>query len=338
MRYVTSGAVDVGESADEFAPKQALRYFAAMLAGALLFVGGYFSALLAFAAMGRLPPPPIANNVCIDEKLSFLRDHPPASPNLLVIGSSVAWRQFDSATIAAEVPALLPLNGAFCGLRVNQAVFAADWLLDRLDSVRSVVLVASPYDFHNCRLSPAAVFDRKAADSFVFGGAWRWGFYLRFFDPVSLVRNVRRIAEMRISANPFESLLLTKFGDGPLDTDASQDNPEYGAISNLDPQCFAALHSFGQRMKAQGRSFSVVTIPLHPEWKQRFDRDGLVRASLARAIRANLAETSATYWDADAAAAMEGTAFTDAIHLRWSAASTFSRKMAEALSHSWVSQ
>src|SRR3954468_17612279 len=147
MRDASGGAANDAASGDEFPPRRALRYFAAVLAGALLFVGGYFGSLLVFAARGRLPPPPIANNVCIDEKLAFLRDHPPASPNLLAIGSSVAWRQFDSATVAAEVPALRPFNGAFCGLRVSQAFFVADWLLDRFDSVRTVVLVASPYDF-----------------------------------------------------------------------------------------------------------------------------------------------------------------------------------------------
>jgi hypothetical protein len=334
MRDASGVAADVAASGDEFPPRRALRYLAAVLAGALLFVGGYVGTLLAFAVQGRLPPPPIANNVCIDEKLAFLRDHPPASPNLLAIGSSVAWRQFDSATVAAAIPALRPFNGAFCGLRVNQAIFVADWLLDRFESVRNVVLVASPYDFQSCRLTPAEAFDRKAADSFVFEGAWRWGFYLRFFDPVSLLRNVRRIAEMRTNVDPLESLVFTKFGDGPMDTDASRAAPQYGAVSTLDRECFAVLHSFAARLKAQGRSFSVVTTPLHPDWKQRFDPDGQVRASLARAIGASLAQTNATYWDADAAAAMDGSSFTDAIHLRWSAASTFSRKMAEALSHS----
>jgi hypothetical protein len=325
---------EVAASGDALPPKRALSYLASVLAGALLFVGGYVGILLALAAYGRLPPPPIANNVCIDEKLAFLRDHPPVSPNLLAIGSSVAWRQFDSATVAAAIPALRPFNGAFCGLRVTQAMFVADWLLDRYDSVRTVVLVASPYDFQSCRLTPAEAFDRNAADSFVFDRAWRWGFYLRFFDPVSLFRNVRRIAEMRANVDPLESLVFTKFGDGPMDTDASRVAPQYGTVSNLDRECFAALHSFALKLKAQGRGFSVVTTPLHPDWKQRFDPDGQVRASLARAIRASLAQTNAHYWDADAAAAMDAPAFTDAIHLRWSAASTFSRSMAEALSHS----
>src|SRR5262245_18855058 len=56
------------------------RYMAAVL-------GGLIAALAAFCALyaslyltGYLPPPPLFNNVCADEKLVFFRNNPPADP------------------------------------------------------------------------------------------------------------------------------------------------------------------------------------------------------------------------------------------------------------------
>src|SRR5688500_15788249 len=101
-------------------PSRAERRYLGMVAGgavlALITLGGFYSAL---HQTGHLPPPPLSNNVCADEKLMFLRDHPPDNPNFLVIGSSVAWRNFDSSVVAREVPGARPLNGAFCGMQVH---------------------------------------------------------------------------------------------------------------------------------------------------------------------------------------------------------------------------
>jgi hypothetical protein len=307
------------------------RYLVALLGGSIGALGAFFCLLLTLDRTGHLPPPPIANNICIDEKLAFLRRNPPATPNLLVIGSSVAWRHFDGATVAAAAPGTHPLNGAFCGLRANQTVFVANWLLDRLPSVRDVIMITSPQDFETCRMHPAALFDKEGADSFVFENGWRWGFYFRYFDPASLVRNMRRVRAMRANSNAINSIVFTRFGDGPLDTTESRNTLEYGPILGFDPFCFNALQSLARRLAKENRRLVVVNTPLHPEWKRLYDPEANLLRSLERNILAALVGTEGKYWDGDSATTMEAQAFIDGIHLRWSAARVFSKTLAKAL-------
>jgi hypothetical protein len=307
------------------------RYLVALLIGGIATLAAFVGLLLILDRMGHLPPPPIANNICIDEKLSFLRRHPPTTPNLLVIGSSIAWRHFDGASVVAVAPGTRPLNGGFCGLRANQTVYVANWLLDRLPSVRQVVMIASPQDFETCRMHPDALFDRDAANGFIFEQAWLWGFYFRFFDPASLVRNVSRVRAMRSNIDPISSIVFTPFGDGPIDTTASRRTLEYGGLPGYDPSCFAALRSLAQRLASEDRRFVVVNTPLHPEWKRRHDPDARLLQSLEKNIWAAMAGTSGEYWDGDSAMRMEPDAFIDGIHLRWSAARPFSENLARVL-------
>lgn len=301
-------------------------YLVAVFAGGLGTLGILLGLLVALQRTGNLPPPAIANNICIDEKLAFLRDHPPQEPNLLIIGSSVGWRHFDSEAVADEAPGVRPLNGAFCGLRVNQTAFAANWLLDRLPTVRDVVMIASPQDFETCTSYPAAAFDRGAADSFVFEHAWRWGYYFRHFDPVSLVRNANRIKAMRR-----RELTFTRYGDGPLVLATDGGSLEYGEVRRLEGACFAALRSMALEIAGRGQRFLVVTTPLNPKWKEIYDSDAAIRTNLERGIAASLADTGAKHWNGDVGMRMELAAFTDAIHLRWSAVREFSHAMIRQL-------
>lgn len=307
------------------------RYLVVLLTASIATVAAFFCLLLALERTGHLPPPPIANNICIDEKLAFLRQHPPEVPNVLVIGSSVAWRHFDGAAVVAAAPGTRPLNGGFCGLRANQTVFVANWLLDRLPTVRDVIMIASPQDFETCRMHPAALFDKEGADSFVFANAWRWSFYFRYFDPASLVRNMQRVAAMRANIDPINSLVFTRFGDGPLDTTASKATLEYGEVRGFDPSCFIALQSLARRLASEDRRLVVVNTPLHPEWKRRYDPQGTLLRSLEGNVLAALVGTNGHYWDGDSVAPMEAQAFIDGIHLRWSAVRVFSEALARAL-------
>ena len=99
---------------------------------------------------GNLPPPPLSNNFCVDEKLAFLRENPPVDPTFVVIGSSVAWRNFDSSVVAREVPGARPLNAGFCGMQVHESAFIAHWVVDRFPQVQEVLLIVSPRDYQTC--------------------------------------------------------------------------------------------------------------------------------------------------------------------------------------------
>ncbi|MFG9976623.1 hypothetical protein ACG3QR_33220, partial [Pseudomonas aeruginosa] len=83
--------------------------------------------------------------------------------------------------------------GAFCGLHANQSTYVANWLLDREPSVRQVVMIVDPLDFAGCWKVPDAVFDRTHADQYVYQQASRWGYYMRYFSPRSLLRNAQTV-------------------------------------------------------------------------------------------------------------------------------------------------
>jgi hypothetical protein len=295
------------------------RYLTGILGGAVAALVVFCAAYGVLYVSGYLPPPPLSNNVCTDEKLVFFRQNPPAEPNLLVFGSSVAWRNIDSSVIARELPGRRPLNAGFCGMQINQSAFIADWMLHHWPSVDQLILVASPLDYTECR-GTGAVFDPADADSFVFDRAAAWVFYLRYFDPVSLNRNIRRQAEDREQARILKvDRSYTPYGDGPLKTKENR-GLFYGPIPAPDSTCFAALRKMAAKLAGQGRRLLVVATPIHPDWKSQYDPDGRIGDGFARQLRAALAGTGARLWNADAAGILDATAFTDAIHIRWEAA------------------
>ena len=318
---MASSVHDQGSSAVVPAP----RYVMSVALGAVLALGVLSAALAILDARGDLPPPPIANSLCIDEKLAFLREQRPRDPNLLVIGSSVAWRHFDGRVAFTQKPQIRAINAGFCGLNARQSVDVADWLLPHLPHVTRVLLIAAPQDFTQCAEVPPA-FDVEDAERYVFERMPEFGFYLRYFDPVSLVRNATEVAAKRSNRIPLDPLVFTPYGDGPLDTGASRELT-YGAIGSLDPTCFTAVHQFAARMSETHREFTVVTTPLHPDWLARFDPRGKLSAEYIESLGRALSGTGAGSWNANHRAEFGPAAFTDAIHLRWSAAHTFTEHL-----------
>lgn len=160
----------------------------------LLMLGSMLGTLGVLSSYGSLPPPQFSNSICMDEKLGFMRRRPPVQPNLLVVGSSVSWRHFNSPVAAAE--GFRPYNAALCGASVSQTEEVTKWLTTRLPSVRHVVLVVSPIDLETCT-PPASAFDIAVADNFVFGGAMPIRYYATYFDPITFVRNASSIGSRR---------------------------------------------------------------------------------------------------------------------------------------------
>ena len=307
------------------------RYLASILVGMAGALAAFYGVLFLLQSTGNLPPPAFSNSLCFDEKLSFMRQHPADAPNLLVIGSSVAWRNFDGATVASQSKDLKPLNGAFCAQYVNQSVFIANWLLDRQPTVRQVLLIASPRDFSQCSIHREAVFNRNDADDFLYNGTSQWPYYLQYFSPVSLLDNARRVKDRRTNKVELDPLVFTAYGDGPLNTADSHLGLVYGKPEPLDAVCFQALKSLAQRLQKEGRQFTVVSSPLHPDWKAREDASGaFINDFDVRVVKA-LKTTDARYWNADTEWKTANTSFTDALHLRWSAAREFSAALAKQL-------
>lgn len=304
------------------------RYLGAVVGGLLAALSVFVSIFALLEATDRLPPPPIANNLCLDEKLAFMRDNPPENPNLLVVGSSVAWRHIDSGVLADRLPGTRPFNGGLCGLNIAQTEAVTPWLLSRMPAVENVVFLASTEDFEICERLPRTTFDIGDADRFVFQRSWRWGFYFRYFDPVSLVRNAVSIRRMR-SAMDKESLVMNKYGDSPMHGEFR--GLIYDGIQQFDGTCFQALRTMAQDLQSAGLHLTVVNTPLYPRWSELYDRDGALRAELNARIGQALKGTGAHHWNGDAEFVRGPDVFLDAIHLRWSAAQEFTALLAENL-------
>lgn len=303
------------------------RYLWSMLGSAAAGFGLYYALLLGLAVTDNLPPPPFANSICVDEKLANLREHPIEPPNLLVVGSSVAWRHFDGAAVKSLAPASVPFNGGFCGLSINQSVYATDWLLGHYPSVREVLMIASPQDFENCTTVRPAVFDAADASDYAFNKGSPWGYYLKYFSPAALLRNASTIAGRRNGQNKMDPLVFDRYGAGPLDTDEIRDTLLYGSVKRLDAACFTALRGLADRLRREGRRLMVSSTPLHPDWKNRYDPDGRTREAFNTGVRKALGPGSQDYWDSDAAQVISEEAFYDGIHLRWSAATPFTEAL-----------
>lgn len=330
--YPTDGSATNGETGSTAsAPRQVRsRYLISMLIGLLVALLLFCGALVGLARTGNLPPPAFSNNLCVDEKLHFLRNNPIPSPNLLVIGSSVAWRHVDGNVLTNAAPDIRPMNGAFCGLFANQSTYVGNWLLDRHPSVQSVVMIADPQDFAGCWRVPDAVFKREHVDPYVYEEQSRWGYYMRYFAPKSLARNALTVKAQRAGKIEWDPLVFNRFGDGPLKTNNVRELM-YGKPDPLDRNCFAALREFGERLKAEGRPLLVVSTPLNPQWKEKYDPDGSFLADFDQRIHNSLSEIGGVYWNADREWRTPPDAFVDAVHMRWSAAQQFTAALAEQI-------
>lgn len=296
------------------------------LAGSFLL---FYLFLFGLSATDNLPPPSFANSICVDEKLAFHRENPDSRPNLLVIGSSVAWRHFDGDVVAQETPAAIPLNGGFCGLTANQSAYAANWLLQHYSGVREVLLIASPEDFKACTKFRTEVFDARDADAYVFGKASPWPYYMKYFSPGSLLRNAMTVAKQRSGENAVDPLVFDRYGSGPVRMTGDRDTLLYGAVERLDQTCFEALGQMAAKMKQEGRRLMVASTPMHPEWRALYDADGAVLRQFSTRIRQAIEPFGGEYWDAASAGLIGEEGFYDGIHLRWSAVAPFSAALAQ---------
>ena len=66
-----------------------------LLGGALVAFAMIAGGLGLLAWTDRLPAPPVTKVEFLDEKLRFLRERPDLDPPFVLVGSSMALRQFD---------------------------------------------------------------------------------------------------------------------------------------------------------------------------------------------------------------------------------------------------
>lgn len=304
------------------------RYLVALTAGGITAIGFLGLSLVGLNALGALPPPQMSNSLCMDEKLNSMRLDRPTNPNLLVVGSSVAWRHFNAPAAIALDPSLRPYNAGFCGAKITQTEQVTRWLTHRLPSVKRVVLMASPFDFVECANSESSRFDVAEADRFVFGGESRATLYARYFDPVTLVLNARNIRAQRRVVSSLDPLVQDRFGDAPSEPEKSR-GLFYGSAGELDPQCFAALNRTARNLDAAGIAFDVVLTPTQSDWNKLYGEPNQFSARLRSAVQRSLAGSDAEL--VGSTAPPPDDAFYDAIHFRWSSTGAYTQALLSSM-------
>src|ERR1700737_1290015 len=305
-------------------------YFLVCLGTVLGCYALFLSGLLLLRANGDLPPPIVTNNLCLDEKIHWMSyELPSSAPDLLVFGSSVAWRQFDGRQAIESGLAKNPYNLGFCGMRLSQTAFVARYFLTKQKfqfPVRAVI-IASPQDFEGCPSSEEQVFSKPDADEAIFSRTHGWELYLKNVDPVPFVRNASAVKAMRSGGNDLNRLMFTRYGDGPVDSAQSRDLT-YGPVTNLKQECFVALKDLAQHLSDHEIQTTLVLTPISPQWLSKYDPDRRILNEVRSRLSEALKKSDVRVWDASENKLFSELDFTDAIHLRWSAVRRFMTAMA----------
>lgn len=308
------------------------KYPAAFLTSALVLLLLFSLGLARLDRAGLLPPPQLTNNLCDDLKLQFLRTHRFEPPSVLAVGSSVTLMNFNADAVRQATDGrAMTYNAAFCGLKINQTAYAAKYFVNRVPSVRDVLTIVAPEDLTECWLNNPHIFTPAAVDDYVYRHRWAFPLYVAYFDPIVLAKNVMILHEAQEGRGEWVDLLgMDRYGDVPILEKAAAPTLVYSALPPLDPACFAALHDLARDIMAGGRRLVVVTTPLHPDWLERYDPDGKLIEEIPERIRAAIAGTNATFWDAEREYRPPRADFYDAIHIRAPAVPAFSRALAGA--------
>ncbi len=302
-------------------------YLIALVAGALLVIPAFAILMAVLDLWDTMPPPLFSNNLCLDDKLAFMRRNRPAEVNLLVVGSSAALRHFNSPEAVRIDPELRPFNAGMCAINLWQSEQVINWLTRRLPDVRRVLLFASSLDFGDCRPEARPSFNVTDADRYVFGDTWRLPFYLQSFNATTLLRKSIGLRRKRTDTTFFDSVVPNKFGDSPLQP--PRDRPEWYIKPRLDEQCFATLRRTARELDDRDIQLAVVESPMDPRWRAKFDQSGELASILRRRIHEALSGTRAVLVEDhnDFPAAD----FYDAVHLRASNTSRFTRSVLSQL-------
>jgi lysophospholipase L1-like esterase len=300
-------------------------YFAGLLGGALLAFALVVGGLGLLVWMDRLPAPPITKVEFLDEKLRFLREHQDLDPTFVVVGSSMALRQFDGRPFASRLGQRHVLNGASTLINVHQTRSLALFYMEHLPKLQTVVLMLGAPDFENCTTTPADLFDPEDASNYAFKQDIAAPLYLRYFAPVLYLRRARNIQERRV---PLEGeFWMDEYGSSPLQlTPEMIKGLRYGALT-FDRSCVNHLLQLLTEIKAKGIRPVVVFSPVHPDYQKEHPESIERLKEVGEKVKVELREgvdlfnlSESDFRRAD---------FYDAVHLQWTAVQRFSERLAD---------
>jgi hypothetical protein len=299
-------------------------YLLAILSGGV----AAFTAVLAFLVFadeaGYLPPPTLTNNLCLDEKLRFLREEAPQNATLLVGGSSIALFNFAGEPFyAASGGKTVPLNLGLCGLRINQVAFAMKQLAPNYPLAREAFIFVAAEDFRDCAKARMPPFEPKDVDDYIHRrDLWPNYFFFKYWSPVSLLRNMRSVAE----GTGRNTVPLDRFGGHPSE---SRRDPGSYEWPEVDEACFGDLRRMAELLASRMSTLFVIS-PMHPGWSEQHGSDGSERRRFYEAVARTLAGTGARLWNAQQHVELRGDHFSDALHLNSAGAEAFATRLLQA--------
>jgi hypothetical protein len=199
------------------------------------------------------------------------------------------------------------------------------------------LIIVSLQDFENCPGSEEQVFSKPDADEAIFSPTHAWELYFKNVDPVPFVRNASAIKAMRNATNGLDRLILTKYGDGPIDSDQSR-GLSYGPITDLKQHCFFALRELVKQLSDHKIQTTLVLTPINPRWVSEYDPNRRILDEVRSRLSEVLKKSDVLVWDASENKAFAESDFVDAIHLRWSAVRRFTIAMAGVANQLHVSR
>lgn len=306
----------------DVSPRRAVRYL-------LWFFGTAMVLSICAWVVVRPIAPQFTGNASFDQKLLYLREHPPKSgPIGLVVGSSMALNNVDTDVLASSLDRPF-LNLGVWGLGTAEAGRIADQF-DRLYGASEIILVAQFFEMKEEPAERFAIPD-AALHEYLKGNAWLADIEYRDFYESLRMRS--RWARSFENQHRYTSLKFSETGAAPLlirpdQSDPSRWNPPQ-PFSVECKDCMREIESMCVAFREKNIPFSVVMPPL-TQWIGEHRED--VRAAYAdrrTRLAAVLKRCGAPLFDAAKWAKFDDACFADFAHLN----ATGMRRMTELFLH-----
>jgi len=255
-------------------------------------------------------------NLPLNEKMRFLREHPPGpGPIGVISGASIALNDIDSDLLEdREGRPFVNLGANGVSAQTSEQFYKQ---LADLYPVREVIFAASPVELRDAYRSdvqvPTAVFRRYVLGRMTIAEEFTYR------DIPGLVSYWKNWRDYHSRTSPM-SLVFTKTGAVPLDMESQSAKSPSGIDEALDlssscVRCMSDLVRYCQDVRGAGRSFTVVMGPVRPDVIEDMPKVRAVVAERRKQIRSAVQSCGATLFDITEYATIDGSCFANSLHL-----------------------
>lgn len=255
-------------------------------------------------------------NLPLNEKMRFLREHPPGpAPIGVISGASIALNDIDS-DLLQDSEGLPFINLGANGVSAQTSEQFYKQLAD-LYPVREVIFAASPVELRDAYRSdvhlPTAVFRRYVL------GRMTMAEEFTYRDIPGLLSYLKNWRAYHSRTSP-TSLVFTKTGAVPLDMRSDTAASPAGIDEALDlssncVRCVSDLTRFCQDVRRSGRPFTLVLGPVRPDVIENVPKVREIVAERRAQIRSAVEACDATLFDITEYATLDSSCFANALHL-----------------------